>query len=101
MVLDSEIRIDGEVMDVAIFKHFSNLRLLIIEDVDISGSLSCLSNKLRYFEWHEYPFKYLPANFQPNQLVQLILKHGCIKQLWKGRKVLYILLLLIFSHLEI
>jgi hypothetical protein len=81
--------------------YFSNFRLLIIrhgnksrslsclsnKDVNISGSLSCLSNELRYVEWEDYPFMYLPSSFQPNQLVELILKHSSIKYLWKDKKV--------------
>ncbi|CAK8576913.1 unnamed protein product [Lathyrus sativus] len=74
--------------DVAIFKDFSNLRLLIFRYVNVSGSLNYLSNELRYIEWSVYPFMYLPSSFQPNQLVELILKNSSIKQLWEGKKYL-------------
>ncbi|CAK8577206.1 unnamed protein product [Lathyrus sativus] len=77
-----------EGMDAAIFEDFSNLRLLIFEYVKVSGSLNHLSNKLRYIEWNYYPFMYLPSSFQPNQLVELILKCSSIKQLWEGKKYL-------------
>lgn len=65
----------------------SRLRLLILKKVDFSGSLDNFSNELRYIEWDEYPFMYLPSSFEPNQLVQLNLKQSNIKQLWKGKKV--------------
>jgi hypothetical protein len=68
--------------------NMSHLRLIILKDVHFSGSLSCLSNELRYVDWPGYPFMYLPISFQPNQLVELILKHSSIKQLWEGKKVL-------------
>jgi len=65
-----------------------HLRLLIINGLTTSGSLGCLSDELRYVNWCYYPFKYLPSNFQPNQLVELILENSSIEQLWKGKKVL-------------
>jgi len=46
-----------------------------------------LSNELCVMNWCEYPFESLPINFQPDNLVELIMRHSCIKQLWDGRKV--------------
>jgi hypothetical protein len=66
----------------------SHLRLLIFKEMVFSGNLSCLSNELRYVEWARYPFKYLPACFEPNKLVELTLRHSSIKKLWKDKKVL-------------
>ncbi|WJX44728.1 hypothetical protein P8452_31674 [Trifolium repens] len=96
IVLKHDFREEEEeaimMMDAVMIEYFSNLKLLIIKDMDkfvnVSGSLSCLSNKLRYVEWSEYPFMYLPSSFQPIQLVELILFQSSIKQLWKGNKVL-------------
>ncbi|CAK8577201.1 unnamed protein product [Lathyrus sativus] len=85
-------------MDAVIFEDFSNLRLLILDYVNVSRSLNCLSNKLRYIEWSHYPFMYLPSSFQPNQLVELILKSSSIKQLWEGKKYLPKLRILDLSH---
>ncbi|CAK8576912.1 unnamed protein product [Lathyrus sativus] len=84
------ILLDGKYkdMDAAIFKDFSNLRLLIFDYGNMSGSLNYLSKELRYIEWGGYPFMYLPSSFQPNQLVELILKNSSIKQLWEGKKYL-------------
>jgi hypothetical protein len=86
---------DGEMLDVEHMSKMSNLRLLVISGEttlryggNISESLSCLSNKLRYVEWEAYLFKYLPSSFHPNELVELILKWSNIKQLWKNKKVL-------------
>ncbi|RHN52964.1 putative winged helix-turn-helix DNA-binding domain, toll-like receptor [Medicago truncatula] len=67
----------------------SNLRLLIIKcGRNIPGSLSSLSNALRYVEWDGYPFKCLPTSFHPNDLIELILMNSDIKQLWKNKKYL-------------
>ncbi|XP_058760027.1 disease resistance protein RUN1-like isoform X2 [Vicia villosa] len=101
IVLDHEYEEYSEVdegMDAVIFKDFSNLRLLIIKYVKVSGSLNRLSNELRYIEWNEYPFMYLPSCFQPNQLVELILKSSSIKQLWEGKRNLPKLRILDLSH---
>jgi hypothetical protein len=73
---------------VETLSKMSHLRLLILWGVVFSGHLNCLSNELRYVEWDEYPFKCLPSNFQPDELVELILKYSNITQLWKDRKVL-------------
>jgi hypothetical protein len=78
---------------VVMVEYFSNLRLLIIKfikNANISRSLCRLSNELRYVEWSYYPFKYFPSSFQPIHLVELILVHSSIKQLWKGKKVLHL-----------
>jgi len=77
-------------MNVEDLSKMSNLRLLIIFNYrgNISESPSCLSNELRYVDWYRYPFKYLPSSFQPNELVELILKGSYIKQLWENKKVL-------------
>ncbi|RHN52965.1 putative winged helix-turn-helix DNA-binding domain, toll-like receptor [Medicago truncatula] len=81
---------DEEVgLNVEHLSKMSNLRLLIIMwGVNISGSLLSLSNKLRYVQWTGYPFKYLPSNFHPNELVELILHSSNIKQLWRKKKYL-------------
>ncbi|XP_068320690.1 disease resistance protein RUN1-like [Pyrus communis] len=74
------------------FKKMSNLRLLIIHDarhrleyeydfgfgsaykkkiLDLSQGLRCLPNSLRYLYCQGYPFKSLPSNFSPQNLVEL------------------------------
>ncbi|KAK2434576.1 disease resistance protein RUN1 [Trifolium repens] len=94
MVLHTELNKSlNLMMDAVMLEYFSNLRLLIIkgemnEYGNVSGSLSCLSNELRYVEWFEYPFMYLPLSFQPIQLVELILVKSSIKQLWRAKKYL-------------
>ncbi|KAK2380960.1 disease resistance protein RUN1 [Trifolium repens] len=90
IVLKHDFREEEDMMmDAVMIEYFSNLKLLIIKDMlNVSGSLSCLSNKLRYVEWFWYPFMYLPSSFQPIQLVELILFQSSIKHLWKGKKVL-------------
>nr|WIL59999.1 nodulation protein [Melilotus officinalis] len=91
IVLDHAYKDYNEETDKVIVESLSkmsHLRLLIINYVNVSGSLSSISNELRYIEWHEYPLMNLPSSFQPNQLVELILKNSSIKQLWDGKKYL-------------
>ncbi|KAI9180124.1 hypothetical protein LWI28_001482 [Acer negundo] len=47
------------------FSVMRNLRLLIINDVDVhlSKDLEYLSNELRFLKWHGYPLKSLPSSF--------------------------------------
>ncbi|XP_059429876.1 TMV resistance protein N-like [Corylus avellana] len=44
-----------------------------------------LSNKLCIMEWWRYPLESLPTNFHSDNLVELIMRESCIKQLWVGR----------------
>nr|XP_029147001.1 disease resistance protein RPP2A-like [Arachis hypogaea] len=74
----------------------SGLKLLILPKGNFSGSLDFLSNELGYLDWKEYPFTYLPSNFQPNKLVKLILTYSNIKELWEGIKDLHNL-----THMEL
>ncbi|XP_057448737.1 disease resistance protein RUN1-like [Lotus japonicus] len=67
----------------------SHLKLLILENVNFSGGLNHLSNELGYLHWENYPFKCLPPSFQPYKLVELIMPHSSIKQLWEGTKPLH------------
>ena len=43
-------------------------------------------------EWHDYPSKFLPRHFQPNNLVELIMPRSHIKQLPKEFSVSILLM---------
>jgi hypothetical protein len=68
--------------------QMNRLKLLMLSDLNFSGSLNYLSSELGYLCWNKYPFTSLPSSFEPDKLVDLILPHSNIKQLWKGTKVL-------------
>ena len=57
---------------------------LIRCNVQLPQGLNYLSNELHVIEWHGYPLKSMPTNFQPNQLVELRMRCSRVKQLWKG-----------------
>ncbi|GKD11348.1 NB-ARC domains-containing protein, partial [Tanacetum coccineum] len=87
-------------IDATGFAHLKKLRILKIYQIDkflqefelknynvkFSGSLYFLSNELRLFCWHGCPFKYLPSNFYPENIVAIDLSYSNIKQLWTTPK---------------
>ncbi|KAG7941013.1 hypothetical protein I3843_16G016500 [Carya illinoinensis] len=66
------------------FSKMKKLGLLKICNVHLPAGLEYLSNKLHLLEWHEYPLTSMPNNFQPHNLVELIMPRCCFKQLPKG-----------------
>ncbi|XP_075666530.1 disease resistance protein RPS6-like [Castanea sativa] len=66
------------------FSKMRNLRLLYIDNVHLPQGLSFLSSELRLMNWLGYPLKFMPRNFHPNKLVELIMPRSHIKQLWEG-----------------
>ena len=69
------------------FSKMSRLRLLKINNVQLSEGPEDLSNKLRFLEWHSYPLKSLPVGLQVDQLVELHMANISFEQLWYGYKV--------------
>ncbi|KAJ6861127.1 hypothetical protein NC651_037261 [Populus alba x Populus x berolinensis] len=66
------------------FSKMSRLRLLKINNVQLSEGPEDLSNKLRFLEWHSYPSKSLPVGLQVDQLVELHMANSSFEQLWYG-----------------
>ncbi|KAL3568189.1 hypothetical protein D5086_030840, partial [Populus alba] len=64
------------------FSKMSKLRLLKINNVQLSEGPEDLSNKLRFLEWHSYPSKSLPAGLQVDELVELHMANSSLEQLW-------------------
>ena len=63
------------------FSEMTRLRLINICNVLLPHGLNYLSNELQMMEWNDYPLKYMPRNFRPNNLVELIMHHSHIEQL--------------------
>ncbi|KAL3568180.1 hypothetical protein D5086_030831, partial [Populus alba] len=68
------------------FSKISKLRLLKINNVQLSKGPEDLSNKLGFLEWHSYPSKSLPASLQVDELVELHMANSSLEQLWYGCK---------------
>ncbi|XP_035541753.1 disease resistance protein RUN1-like isoform X2 [Juglans regia] len=82
IVLDSLLQ--KEELNAEAFLEMKRLRLLKICNVLLPHGLDYLSNELLVIDWHGYPLKSLPRSFQPNNLVELIMRCSHIKQLPKG-----------------
>ena len=78
------------------FKKMNKLRLLKIHNACLSQGHDHIPSEIRWLDWHGYPLKMLPASFQGTKLVALKMKHSRIVQLWKGVKVPYSVLTLLF-----
>ncbi|KAG5227067.1 NBS resistance protein [Salix suchowensis] len=72
--------------NMEVFSKMSKLRLLKINNVQLSEGPEDLSNMLRFLEWHFYPSKSLPAFLQVDELVELHMPNSSIEQLWYGHK---------------
>ncbi|KAK9016367.1 hypothetical protein V6N11_078868 [Hibiscus sabdariffa] len=71
------------------FSKMKKLRLLKVLCLTNCDELKYLSNNLRLLDWMRYPLRFLPPNFQPDNLVALLLPYSRIEQLWKGNMPLY------------
>ncbi|MED6134170.1 hypothetical protein PIB30_034787 [Stylosanthes scabra] len=78
------------------FKRMNSLRFLklYIPSGQSSGKmvlpkdLEPFSDKLRYFEWHQYPFVSLPPRFCAKLLVEIRMPHSHVKKLWQQNQEL-------------
>ncbi|GJW28334.1 NB-ARC domains-containing protein [Tanacetum coccineum] len=96
MKTSQKFDIDGKA-----FARMKNLRILklpIDHGVNFSGRLDCLSNKLRLLYWHGCPFKLLPSDFCPENIVVIDLSYSNIKQLWTTPKCLRRLKIMKLRH---
>ncbi|GJR15877.1 NB-ARC domains-containing protein [Tanacetum coccineum] len=90
-------------IDANDFAHMKKLRILKIyqeeeliehrlelegHSVIFSGNLYYLSNELSLFYWYGCPFKLLPSDFYPENIVVIDLSYSSIKQLWTTPKCL-------------
>ncbi|XP_017638464.1 disease resistance protein RPV1-like [Gossypium arboreum] len=93
-------RMDNLSFQPSVFKNMTNLRYVFFHFA--SGSppysfggklkyyklpifnldIKSIPDELRYLRWDYYPFKSLSTNFNPKNLVALILQHGNMEQLW-------------------
>ena len=58
-------------LEAKCFEKMTNLKFLIVGNVDICGSIEYLPNELRLLDWPEFPLSSLPSNFRPQKLIAL------------------------------
>lgn len=85
IVLDSNEHGESH-LNAKFFSAMTGLKVLRVHNVFLSGNLEYLSNKLRLLSWHGYPFRNLPSDFQPSELLELNLQNSCIGNLWRETK---------------
>ncbi|XP_031741455.1 LOW QUALITY PROTEIN: uncharacterized protein LOC101204365 [Cucumis sativus] len=68
------------------FFSMTNLRILKLNNVHLSEEIEYLSDQLRFLNWHGYPLKTLPSNFNPTNLLELELPNSSIHHLWTASK---------------
>ena len=75
------------------FAKMTKLRVLSIygesspSKVLISDDFKLHCDELRLLLWKQYPLKSLPYDFEPKNLLWLIIEDSHLTQLWKGNKV--------------
>ncbi|TQD89702.1 hypothetical protein C1H46_024696 [Malus baccata] len=74
--------------DLEAFSTMHNLRFLQIHNLRMTQGPKKLSNALKFLEWSGYPSKFLPREFELEQLCELNLCHSSIGQLWSRTKFL-------------
>ncbi|CAJ1949615.1 unnamed protein product [Sphenostylis stenocarpa] len=80
------------------FKTMERLRLLQLDHVHVSGSYEYFSKQLRWICWQWFPSKYIPNNFNMENVIALDLKHSHLRIVWKQSQVLSSLKFLNLSH---
>ncbi|CDY25431.1 BnaC09g39460D [Brassica napus] len=73
------------------FQEMKNLHFLRVNSRNVripEEGLSCLPDKLRLLEWHNYPLTFLPSKFSCKFLVELIMRESKLEKLWDGIKPL-------------
>ncbi|KAK9205240.1 hypothetical protein WN943_015507 [Citrus x changshan-huyou] len=78
--------------------NMTNLRMLTIGNVQLPEGLEFLPNELRYLEWHGYPSKSLPSNFQPEKIFELNMCYSRMERIWSGIKPLSKLKIMRLCH---
>ncbi|KAH9725779.1 ADP-ribosyl cyclase/cyclic ADP-ribose hydrolase [Citrus sinensis] len=80
------------------FLNMTNLRMLTIGNVQLPEGLEFLPNELQYLEWHGYPSKSLPSNFQPEKIFELNMCYSRMERIWSGIKPLSKLKIMRLCH---
>ncbi|XP_038891128.1 protein SUPPRESSOR OF npr1-1, CONSTITUTIVE 1-like [Benincasa hispida] len=87
-VLSLEKEMDESLeLDTESFSEKTKLRILKINNVELSEDIEYLSQLLQIINWPGYPSKSLPPTFQVRYLFGLLLPHSHILRLWDGKKV--------------
>ncbi|XP_033511363.1 disease resistance protein RUN1-like [Nicotiana tomentosiformis] len=71
---------EGLNLSTKAFKKMKNLRVLIMDELHISGDFELLSKELRWLSWKKCPLKCIPSNFPAENLVVLDMRESDIQE---------------------
>lgn len=74
-------------LDHLVFKNRRRSADEVSHKLHFPQDIQSLPTALRYLEWWNYPSKYLPSNFVPQNIVELKIPHNKLKKLWTGIQV--------------
>ncbi|XP_070021903.1 disease resistance protein Roq1-like isoform X2 [Nicotiana sylvestris] len=75
-----QLAFEGLNLSTKAFKKMKNLRVLIMDELHISGDLELLSKELRWLSWKRCPLKCIPSNFPAVNLVVLDMRGSDIQE---------------------
>ncbi|XP_059663734.1 disease resistance protein RUN1-like [Cornus florida] len=80
------------------FSRMHNVRLLQLNNANITGGYEHLSKKLRWLCWHGFPLNSIPPNFYQEKLLVIDMQYSNLRHVWKDNKVNGKLKILDLSH---
>nr|XP_016496970.1 PREDICTED: disease resistance protein TAO1-like isoform X1 [Nicotiana tabacum] len=72
--------LNGVNLSTKAFEQMKNLRVLIMDELHISGDFGLLSKKLRWLSWKKCPLKCIPSNLPAENLVVLYMRESDIQE---------------------
>ncbi|KAK2986976.1 hypothetical protein RJ640_024874, partial [Escallonia rubra] len=88
---------EGELKTSA-FTEMSELRLLLINYVKLTGDYKRFPKKLRWLCWRGCPLEFIPTDFHLERLVVIDMRNSNLTRFWNGTKVLGFLKILDLSY---
>ena len=88
------------VFETNAFSKMCNLGLLQLNFVQLSGSFEKFPKTLRWLCWHGFPFESIHIDFQLDNVVALDMRYSRLKNVWDGRKVCSVLMVLNSFHIH-
>ncbi|XP_022641637.1 TMV resistance protein N-like [Vigna radiata var. radiata] len=85
-------------LEACAFKEMKRLRLLQLDNVQLSGDYGHISKQLRWICWRGFPYKYIPINFHLENVIAIDFKHSRLQLVWEQPVVLERLKFLNLSH---
>ncbi|KAK2966179.1 hypothetical protein RJ640_008745 [Escallonia rubra] len=80
------------------FRKMSELRLLFINYVKLTGGYKMFPKKLRLLCWRGFPLKFIPTDYPLESLVVIDMHNSNLTRFWNGTKVLGFLKTLNLSY---